>query len=283
MVLRGKLTSRVTVRQQLAKSGLKLADIPNSALAGWFTRFNTTSTRRVGMVGFTEPNQYEPRAGWRLTLAQWVLEPPAAGGSWRQQIREYWRWRTVDGMSLGAAWEELSMTPDSARSALDPGAPNSGLIPPELFSRVLARSRAADIDPDDNVDDVTIAPTPSTELPDHPEVGFTPARTNPARPAIYQPRAAWQSRLLAPPGNAANWLAELGIYWRKRTEQHKTPEQAWAELDFHHTNAATSLNKDLADRGSIPPEIIGRVVARSQSQPPGANVEGIILYPELTV
>ena len=236
------------------------------------------------MVGFTEPNQYEPRNGWRQTLAQWVQEPPGAEDSWQHQIGLYWRRRTLDGVSLREAWKELDMEPATAASALDPASPDSGLIPSELFGRVLARSRANHIDPNDNVADVIITPTPPTELPDKPEVGFTPAKLDPPCPALYQPRAGWKARLLTPPVNAVNWLAELHIYWRRRTEDGMSPAEAWADLKMHHTNAATSLHKNLADRGSIPPELIGRVVARSQADDidPDDNVEGIILYPELT-
>lgn len=237
------------------------------------------------MVGFTEPNRYEPRNGWRETLAQWVQSPPGDEDSWQHQISLYWRRRTLDGASLRDAWKELGMEPATAKTALDPNSTDSGLIPWELFGRVLARSRADTIDPDDNVTDVTITPTPPTELPDKPEVGFTPRKPNPPRPALYQPRAGWKARLLTAPVNSTGWLAELHIYWRKRTEQDKSLEQAWTELNQHRTNAATSLHKDLADRGSIPPELIGRVVARSRTDnvDPNDNVEGIIVYPELTV
>ena len=37
---------------------------------------------------------------------------------------------------------------------------DSGLIPPEIFSRVLARSRATSIDPNDNVEDVVLEDPP---------------------------------------------------------------------------------------------------------------------------
>ena len=237
------------------------------------------------MVGFTEPNRYEPRSRWRETLAQWVQSPPADEESWQHQISVYWRWRTLDGLSLREAWEELGMEPATARAALDPQSTDSGRIPWELFSRLLARSRASNINPDDNVADVDITETPPTELPDKPEVGFTPPRLNPPRPALYQPRAGWKGRLLTAPGNATGWLAELHIYWRKRTEQGKSLQQAWAELKMQPNNAETSLYKDLADRGSIPPELIGRVVARSRAEDidPNDDVQGIILYPELTV
>lgn len=236
------------------------------------------------MVGFTAPNRYEPRAGWRLTLVGWVQEPPGAGASWQHQIGDYWRWRTVDGMSLSEAWEELSMTPERARAALDPASPDSGLVPPELFSRALARSRAAGIDPDDDVDAVVIAPTPAAELPDRPEVGFTPATVDPPRPALYQPRARWRARLVPAPAMNVAWQADLHLYWRRRTEGGMSPRAAWADVRMHPTNARTSLDRNLADRGSIPPEIIGRVVARSQAEriDPDDSVQGIVLYPELT-
>jgi hypothetical protein len=233
------------------------------------------------MVGFTEPNRYEPRAGWRQTLAQWVQSPPGTAASWQHQISVYWHWRTLEGLSLGEAWEELGMEPATARAALDPASPDSGRIPSELFSRVLARSRASGIDPDDSGPAVDITPSPPTELPDTPEVGFTLARPNPPRPALYQPRAGWKGKLLNPPINSAGWLAELHIYWRRRTKEHESLMQAWTDLRMHPTNAETALNQNLADRGSIPPELIGRVVARSEAEDidPNDNVEGIILYP----
>lgn len=236
------------------------------------------------MVGFSEPNQYEPRAGWRQTLQEWAQSPPGDEASWQHQIAVYWRWRTVDGLWLKEAWEELGMEPAAAKAALA-NSPDSGLIPPELFSRVLARSRANDVDPDDDVSNVVITPTPPTELPDAPQVGYTPPNSNPPRPALYQPRKDWKTKLRTPPINSAGWLAELHIYWwTKRTQQHKSEQQAWTELNLHPTNADTALNPNLLDRGSIPPEIIGRVVARSQGNTdPNAEVGGIILYPELSV
>lgn len=233
------------------------------------------------MVGFTEPNRYEPRAGWRQTLLQWVQLPPGEDRGWQYQISAYWRWRTLDGMSLREAWKELGMEPDIARAALDPQSADSGRIPSELFSRVLARARANTIDPDDDVAVVDITKTPKTELPDEPEVGFTPARINPPLPAHYRPRVGWKGKLLTPPVNSVGWLVDLHLYWRRRTEGHQSLQTAWEGLRMHPTNAKTSLHKDLLDRGSIPPELIGRVVARSQAKDidPNDNIEGIILYP----
>ena len=240
------------------------------------------------MVGFTEPNRYEPRAGWRQTLAQWVEESPGAADSWQQQIAVYWRWRTLDGLSLTDAWEELGMKPMAAKAALAQST-DSGLIPRELFSRVLARSRANVVSAGDNVANVIIAATPETELPDYPEVGFTPERLSPPRPAFYQPRKGWKANLVKwidfPPGFAGGFPVKLGFYWSMKTQEGKSVQEAWKDLQLDRNNAETSLNPDLEHRGSIPPELIGRVVARSRMDTfdPEPNVKGIILYPELTV
>jgi hypothetical protein len=52
------------------------------------------------------------------------------------------------------------MTPQNAKKALLTMSPklnnDSGLIPPEIFSRVLARSRATTIDPNDDATGVVI-------------------------------------------------------------------------------------------------------------------------------
>jgi hypothetical protein len=234
------------------------------------------------MVGFSEPNHYEPRSGWRLTLAQWVQSPPGDEGSWQHQISFYWRWRTLDGMPLRACWTELGMDPATARAALAPSA-DSGLVPPELFSRMLARSKATGIDPNDNITDVIIAKTPPTELPDKPTIGFD------AKKNLYQPRPRWKAVLdswveFRPPP-AGSFPFQLGTYWEKRTREGKLLQQAWTELQLNLNNAETSLHPNHEHRGSIPPELIGRVVARSRTQDfnPNDEVTGIILYPELTV
>src|SRR5262249_49985381 len=153
---------------------------------------------------------------------QWADSLPGDEDSWQHLVSIYWRWRTLDGLSLREAWEELGMKPATATAALDTQSPDSGRIPAELFSRVLARSRATGIDPENDIHDVVITKTPETELPDKPEVGFTPARPDPARPALYQPRAGWKTKLLTPPINSVGWLAELHIYWRKRTQEGKS-------------------------------------------------------------
>ena len=59
-------------------------------------------------------------------------------------------------------------------------------------------------------------------------------------------------------------------------------EEAWGELKMSVNNAGIAIHKDNVDRGAIPPELIGRVVARAQASTinPSNNVEGIFLYPE---
>ena len=229
------------------------------------------------MVGFTEPNRYEPRAGWRETLEEWMRTPPGAEDNWQYKISRYWSWRTLHGLSLREAWKELRMEPATAKSALDPTSPDNGRIPGELFSRVLARSRATTIKLNDNVDPVIITKAVPPELPDEAEDGFTPAKPGQTRD-IYQPRSRWKGKLLNVPMNATGWLADLHLYWRKRTEGGMSVEEAWTDLKMDPNNAGIAIHKNNADRGAIPPELIGRVVGRA-----GANEidpKGILLYPE---
>jgi hypothetical protein len=109
------------------------------------------------MVGFTKPNRYQPRKGWEDRLLNWQGTPPPPAAGWQTDMIMYWSWRKNDDMELMDAWKKLGMRPANARTALDPhSGKERGLIPPEIFSRVLARSRAEDIDPDDNVDEVVI-------------------------------------------------------------------------------------------------------------------------------
>jgi hypothetical protein len=228
------------------------------------------------MVGFTEPNQYEPRLRWRETLEDWMKDPPADAASWQHRISRYWSWRILQSLSVREAWRELRMEPATAKLALDPASPDVGRIPPELFSRVLARSQATTIKPTDNVDPVIIAKTPPGELPDEVEDGFSPPPKYPR--AIYQPRARWKIKLINPPINSVGWLAELHLYRRMRTEGKMSLEEAWGELKMSRNNAGIAIHKDNADRGAIPPELIGYVVARAHGS--DKEEQGIFLYPE---
>jgi hypothetical protein len=236
------------------------------------------------MVGFTAADsRYEPRAGWRLTLAQWAEQHPGAPATWQHQIGIYWRWRTLDGLSLRQAWRDLSMEPAIARTALEPS-PDSGLVPPELISRLVGRSRATSINPESTAA-VSIARTPETELPDADKVedGFTPPRVELSRPALYQPRAGWKGKL-GPPLNSTGWLANLHIYWRRRTEGRMNVQDAWADLNFSPNNADSALERNSENRGAIPPELIGRVVIRSgMPNITLADIAAIVIYPERNI
>ena len=95
------------------------------------------------MVGFTEPNRYEPRSRWRETLAQWVQSPPADEESWQHQISVYWRWRTLDGLSLREAWEELGMEPATARAAKPKAIASDIYKADEYTSKLAERSEQA--------------------------------------------------------------------------------------------------------------------------------------------
>jgi hypothetical protein len=87
--------------------------------------------------------------------------PPAA--SWQSEMIMYYLSRKNDHMSLMGAWTKVRMTPANARTALDPASGlERGLIPPEIFSHVLARSRATTINPNDDVADVIIENPPSS-------------------------------------------------------------------------------------------------------------------------
>lgn len=113
------------------------------------------------MAGSAAPNRYQPRAKWKAKLDGWVQFPSGAAGIWQADIGLYWRWRTLQGMSLMDAWTQLKMSPNNAATSLDRNAVDRGMIPPELFSHVLARSQATSIDPNDDVADVIVHPEPA--------------------------------------------------------------------------------------------------------------------------
>lgn len=105
---------------------------------------------------FTAPNRYAPRSDWEHKLR--MMGP--APGTWQFDLVVYWQWRDTADRELQECWTSLRMTPQNAKKALLTAKPkpnnDSGLIPPEIFSRVLARSQAAGIDPNDNVANVVI-------------------------------------------------------------------------------------------------------------------------------
>ncbi|MGD9885495.1 MAG: hypothetical protein AB7U95_35890 [Reyranella sp.] len=139
---------------------------------------------------------------------------------------------------------------------------------------MLARSRATAIKDGDNVDKVIISDAPAGELPDKVEDGFSEPPKYPR--AIYQPRSRWMQKLVTAPANEVGWLADLHIYWRRRTLGGMSVKRAWKNVKMDPNNAGIAIHKDNVDRGAIPPELIGRVVARAR----GVKIAGIFLYPE---
>ena len=233
------------------------------------------------MVGFVEPNRYQPRAKWRDKLDSWVQHPPGNVGSWQVDIMLYWRWTTLQGLSVQEAWEQLKMQPNNARTALHPNATDRGLVPPELFSRVLARSRAEDVDPFDIVDPVVLedepGPVPAAAGPSR--VGFTPPKSiSAARQMEEQARHVGA----VPPSNAGSWQTDIALYWRWTTLEGMTLQEAWKRLKMRPNNAASSLHKDAVDRGLVPPDLFSRVLARSQGteMDPNEIVDPVILEEE---
>jgi hypothetical protein len=236
------------------------------------------------MVGYIASNRYQPRAKWKDKLDGWVQNPPPNVGSWQVDISLYWRWRTLQGMSVMDAWTQLRMQPNNAATSLHPHSVDRGLIPPELFSRVLARSRATATDPNDDVAGVIIDPEPAAATAaaeDDIEIGYTP-------PNEYRPRAKWRNKLDTwvqfPPPNVGSWQVDISLYWRWRTLQGMSLMDAWTQLRMHPNNAATSLHPNGVDRGLVPPELFSRVLARSQAATidPNDDVAGVIIHPEPT-
>jgi hypothetical protein len=223
------------------------------------------------MVGFTAPNRYQPRAGWRARLDSWVQFPVGAAGSWQADIGIYWRRTTREGKSLDEAWTGLNMSANNATTSLNPNSTDTGMIPPELFSRVLARSQGGA----GPVADVVLEPDPTP--PPVQEDGFH-------EPNRYKPSAGWKGKLDTwlqfPPAGA--WQRDISLYWRKIVEEGKLSSVAWTELEMAVNNASTALNRNSLDRGVIPSDLIGRVVARARGSANPADEADVILDPDPT-
>jgi hypothetical protein len=207
------------------------------------------------------------------------MSPSYAAGSWQVDIMFFWKWTTREGMSLEDAWDRLEMHPRNARASLHPHAWDKGMIPPKLFSRVLARSRARKIDPDDIVDPVELEDAPPAAPPedtDKTPVGFT-------FPDTYRPRAKWRNKLDAwaksPPGNVGNWRWDIGKYWELTAGQGLSPKDAWKEVEMTADDATMAIDPKSFDKGLIPPDVIGRVVARAWGLGPDAEV-AVVCHPE---
>jgi hypothetical protein len=110
---------------------------------------------------YIAPNRYWARPDWEQLLVNMSVAPNQP----EFDLVVYWQWRKHGHEEVQEAWERLRMRPDVAKRLLKTDAPlptnTSGLIPPELFSRVLARSRATAIDPNDIADDAIVENPPS--------------------------------------------------------------------------------------------------------------------------
>ena len=117
---------------------------------------------------FIPPNKYWPRPDWKQVLKMLGGGfPPwnAPVGSFQLDLLVYQQKRDA-GMDLLKAWTQVKMSRKNAGRSLMTAEPLptnlSGLIPPEIFSYVLARSRstAAKPDPTERADDAIVVPPP---------------------------------------------------------------------------------------------------------------------------
>ena len=205
------------------------------------------------------PPRYAPRSDWYQVLGN---GPPV--DTWRSDLFNYWQWVSTQNYTLERAWIRARMTSEKAKKALISRPPTptneAGLIPPDLASRVYARSVARTMDPYDDFPDLVLDP------PSNPVVGNeSPAFTAPR----YAARTDWRQKLesMAPP--QGSWQADLVTYWRLRSGG-RSEEDAWAGTAMSPDNAVQALMRERPspanDSGLIPDEIVGRVLACSVSR-----------------
>jgi hypothetical protein len=73
---------------------------------------------------------------------------------------------------------------------------------------------------------------------------------------------------------------DIMFYWRW-TREGESLLEAWTRLHMSPNNARSALEHNAADRGLIPPELVGHVLARSQAQNIDPNdVADVVLIPE---
>lgn len=93
------------------------------------------------------------------------------------------------------------------------------------------------------------------------DIGFTP-------PNLYRPNPNFEAALGYPmgfPPPAAYWLSDMLNYYQWTRRDGMKPEAAWKKLRMRVKNAASALDPASGkERGLIPPEIVGRVLARAQ-------------------
>ena len=93
---------------------------------------------------YTPPNRYWAIANWRLELLRLNPNP----GSWEFDLQKYQTLRD-EGCPLIDSWTKVNMSITNAQNARVLYCPNewnhSSLIPPEIFSHLLARSMGKSI------------------------------------------------------------------------------------------------------------------------------------------
>lgn len=232
------------------------------------------------------PPRYAPRADWKEKLP--TMGPPV--NSWQLDILKYWEWRTTGDLStnfrklsLNDAWIKLGMDQENARKALATQAPrptnDAGLVPPEIASRVFARSLAK-----------SAAPDADTVLTEEPAIAVSAAAVEPSfKPPRYRPRSDWQAKLESMDPEVGSWQADLVRYWLLRTSG-KTEDTAWDEVRMSPRNASMALMTEPEtpdnESGLIPcvpgrETVARRVLARSVAKAIDAHdiYDGLILEP----
>jgi hypothetical protein len=184
-----------------------------------------------------KPPHYAPRNDWKQKLPTGGPAP----NSWQFDMLMYQEWVATGDLSTGfkkltrdEAWTKLDMSKDNALKALAALPPrptnDAGLVPPDIASRVFARSLAKVVDP--GMDAAMVPEDPLPVTVDREVPSFTLPR--------YQPRPDWQSRLESMDPEVDSWQADVVHYWALR-RGGKSEEAAWAEVGMSPANARMAL------------------------------------------
>ena len=159
---------------------------------------------------FIPPNRYWARPDWKQVLkmlgggfGNW----PAPVGSFQVDLVAYQQKRDL-GMSPLEAWTAVKMRPKKAKDSLmtaDPLPNNlSGIIPPEIFSHVLARSRATTVNPNDDAADAIVEDPPQAALASFKVMASkAPLRPKATKRKAAKKKAAKSAKRRAAPRKAA--------------------------------------------------------------------------------
>jgi hypothetical protein len=193
---------------------------------------------------FTQPF-YAARYDWENK----IQSPPGnVTWGWQVDMANLWGWVKTGTLgsaplSLEDAWAKLNLSPEFAKAALSRGPVrynNSvGAIPPQLASRVFARSIAKSIDPDDDYPDLTIGP----------DITSMTTEERSFRPPGYTPRADWKTKLESLTPAAGSWQKDLRDYWELRKSGRKEHE-AWAAVAMSPQNAKLALSTEAPTPGN---------------------------------